>query len=176
MKKTFIIALCCMALSFAACKPDNPTPAGPDDSVDHTEKYVGSYIGSYVFNITSMNHQPGTASLEVDDIGMDITQGDADNTVVATVSIDNQTQHATGTTTNDKVTFSPLHFVVNEMHQSQSPYICNVEELLLEGSKADADTLNITGTFAGNGSYTISGTTFDVEEISGYVTGKLVKQ
>lgn len=175
MKKSLL--LFCLAIALASCTPEpTPTPVDPDDTTDYAEKYVGNYVGSYVFNITSMNHQPGTASLEVDDIGMDITQGNADNTVVATVSIDNQTQHATGTTTNDKVTFSPLHFVVNEMHQSQSPYICNVEELLLEGSKADADTLNITGTFAGNGSYTISGTTFDVEEISGYVTGKLVKQ
>ena len=176
MKKSLLL-LFCLTMALVSCTPEpTPTPVDPDDTTDYAEKYVGNYIGSYVFNITSMNHQSGLASLEVDDIGMDITLGDADNTVVATVSIDNQTQHATGTTTNDKVTFSSLHFVVNEMHQSQSPYMCNVEELLLEGSKVDADTLNITGTFAGNGEYTFNGTTFNVEEISGYVTGKLVKQ
>lgn len=173
MKK--FLLLFCLAIALVACKPE-PTPEPTPDTTDYAEKYVGNYIGSYVFNITSMNHQSGSAALEVDNIGMDITQGDADNTVVATVSIDNQTQHATGTTTNDKVTFSSLRFVVNEMHQSQSPYICYVDELLLEGSKVDTDTLNITGTFAGSGEYTFNGSTFTVEEISGYVTGKLVKQ
>ena len=47
MKKTFIIALCCMALSFAACKPE-PTP----ENVDYTEKYVGHYIGDFDLTIS----------------------------------------------------------------------------------------------------------------------------
>ena len=173
MKKPLLL-LFCLAMAFVACKPD-PTPE-PVDTTNYAEKYVGNYIGTYVFNITSMNHQSGLATFEVENIGMDINAGDADNTVVATVSIDNQTQHATGTTTKEKVTFSRLQFVVNEMHQSQSPYMCNVEELLLEGSKVDSDTLDITGTFAGNGTYTFTGTPIIVDEISGYVTGKLVKQ
>ena len=50
MKKTLIIALCSLAVMFAACKkPVEPT-------VDYTSNYVGNYIGQFTLSITSMNH------------------------------------------------------------------------------------------------------------------------
>ena len=173
MKKTFIIALCCMALSFAACKPDNPTPANPDDSVDHTEKYVGSYIGSFDFTILTMNNEPATNMVfPMDNIGMVITKGEGDNAITATVTVDNESHQTSGTATADKADFGTVHLVIDKPDQH---YSFNLD-LKMEGSKAASDTLNIVGSFTGKGSAEIMGQEQIFDEVSGTLNGKLLKQ
>ena len=53
MKKTLIIALCCIAVAFASCKkkPVDPTPVDPTPSedVNYAPNYVGNYNGSYSY-------------------------------------------------------------------------------------------------------------------------------
>ena len=87
MKKTLLIALCSIAVAFAACKkPVEPTP----DPVDYTPTYVGNYLGQFDFNITSVNHQAQTLAFTIDNIGMDIAKGTAFNAITATVTVDNE--------------------------------------------------------------------------------------
>ncbi len=173
MKKTFIIALCCMALSFAACKPDNPTPANPDDSVDHTEKYVGSYIGSFDFTILTMNNEPATNMVfPMDSISMVITKGETHNAVTATVTVDNETRQTQGTASADKAVFESVSIVVDKPDQG---YYFDLG-LKMEGKKVDSDTLNVTGVFGGSGRFTFLGQETILNEVSGNMTGKLVKQ
>ena len=48
---------------------------------------------------------------------------------------------------------------------------------MMEGKKAESDTLNIIGTFSGNGNFTMpTGELILLSEVSGDVNGKLVKQ
>lgn len=104
MKKTFIIALCCMALSFAACKPE-PTP----ENVDYTEKYVGHYIGDFDLTIATINNEAITPmTFPVPGISMILTKGDIDNTITATVTVDNETRQTTGKTSADKIDFDAV--------------------------------------------------------------------
>lgn len=173
MKKTFIIALCCMALSFAACKPDNPTPANPDDSVDYTEKYVGSYVGSFDFTILTMNNEPATNMVfPMDNISIVITKGETHNAVTATVTVDNETRQTQGTASADKAVFESVSIVVDKPDQG---YYFDLG-LKMEGKKADSDTLNVTGVFGGSGRFTFLGQETILNKVSGNMTGKLVKQ
>ena len=172
MKKSLLIALCCIALSFAACKPDNPTPVDPVDNVDYSENYVGDYIGSYTFNITSMNNQPQALGFPIDNIGMSITKGEGDNAIIATVTVDNETRQTRGTSKADKVDFESVNLAIDKPDQLYSFSL----DLKMEGKKADTDTLNITGTFSGNGKFTFAGQENILDEVSGNMTGKLVKQ
>ena len=173
MKKTFIIALCCMALSFAACKPDNPTPANPDDSVDHTEKYVGSYVGSFDFTILTMNNEPATNMVfPMDSISMVITKGETHNAVTATVTVDNETRQTHGTATAEKADFESVSLSIDKPDQG---YMFNLN-LKMEGKKVDSDTLNVTGDFSGNGKFIFMGQENILEEVSGRMVGTLVKQ
>ena len=176
MKKTLIIALCCMALSFTAChKPD--TPDTPDDPtpevVDYTPNYIGNYIGSYNFVITSMNNQPqNTLSFPMDNIGMDITKGSGDNAIKATVTVDNETRQTTGTAMEDKIDFDFVHLTIDKPDQGYNFAL----DLKMEGTKI-SDTLNIIGTFSGNGNFTMpTGDVMLLDEVSGDVIGKIVKQ
>lgn len=170
MKKTLIITLYCMALSFMACnKPVEPTP----DSVDYTANYVGSYIGSYTFVITSMNNQPQTnMSFPMDNIVMDITKGTEDNTIKATVTVDTETRQTTGTATEEKIDFDFVHLTIDKPDQGYQFAL----DLKMEGTKADSDTLNIVGSFTGNGSFVFMGQEHILDEVSGTLTGTLVQQ
>lgn len=170
MKKTFFLALCCMALAFTACKPDNP-----EDTTDYTDNYVGNYLGSYNFVITSMNSQPSTLPFQIENISMDIAKGTDFNAITATVTVDNKTHQTTGKATKDKAEFDNVHLVIDEMHQMSNPYLFNLD-LLMEGTKADSDTLKVTGTFSGNGKFTFNGTETILNEVSGTLSGDLVKQ
>ena len=174
MKKTLIIALCSLAVMFAACKkPVEPTP---EPVVDYTTQYVGDYLGQFTLTITSMNNQQQTGmSFPIDGIGMVITKGEGDNALVASMTVDDETHQAMGTATNEKATFAPLHLVIDETHQISNPYLFNLD-LQLEGTKAESDTLSITGSFTGNGSASIMGQEQTFEEVSGTVNGKLVRQ
>ena len=174
MKKTLIIALCSLAVMFAACKkPVEPTP---EPVVDYTTQYVGDYLGQFTLTITSMNNQSQTGlSFPIDGIGMVITKGSEDNALVASMTVDDETHQAMGTATSEKATFDPLHLVIDETHQISNPYLFNLD-LQLEGTKAESDTLSITGSFTGNGSASIMGQEQVFEEVSGTVNGKLVRQ
>jgi len=172
MKKAFIIALCCMAMSFVACKPE-PSPNDPVDNVDYTEKYVGNYLGAYDFTITSMNNEAVTnMSFPIESIGMNITKGDADNAIIATVTVDNESHQTTGTATADKADFGTVHLVIDKPDQH---YSFNLD-LKMEGSKAASDTLNIVGSFTGKGAAEIMGQEQIFDEVSGTLNGKLLKQ
>lgn len=171
MKKTLLIALCSLAVLFAACKPE-PDP----EPVDYAPNYVGDYLGQYTLTITSMNNQTQTGmSFPLEGIGMTITKGEEINAITASVTVGNETHYTNGTATAEKATFETVHLVIDETHQISNPYIFNLD-LLMEGTKAVSDTLNITGSFSGNGSATIMGQEQVFEEVSGTLTGKLVKQ
>ena len=173
MKKTFIIALCCMALSFAACKPDNPTPSDPVDDVDYTEKYVGNYNGTYEFTILTMNNEPVTNMVfPMDNIGMVITKGEGDNAITATVTVDNETRQTQGRATAEKADFESVSLSIDKPDQG---YMFNLN-LKMEGKKVDSDTLNVTGNFSGNGKFIFMGQENILDEVSGRMVGTLVKQ
>jgi hypothetical protein len=171
MKKTLIIALCCMALSFVACKkPVEPTPDGPIDPVDYTENYIGSYVGSYGFNISSINGQPQTFSFEMDSIRMDIAKGTDDNVVTATVTIDDVTRQTTGIAKEDKASFDFVHLGVVK------PEFAIELEFEMEATKGASDILNITGTFTNGTGWVLFGQILDITDAEGTLTGELVKQ
>ena len=172
MKKGIIIALCSLAILFAACKkPVEPTP----EPIDYTPNYVGNYLGQFTLTITSMNNQPTGMGFPIDGIGMDITKGEEDNAITAMVTVGNESHYTNGTATAEKANFEAVHLVIDETHQISNPYIFNLD-LLMEGTKTVSDTLNITGSFSGNGSATIMGQEQVFNEISGTLSGKLVKQ
>ena len=108
-------------------------------------------------------------------IGMVIAKGTENNALIASMTVDDETHQALGNAANDKATFEPLHLVIDETHQISNPYLFNLD-LQLEGTKAEGDTLNITGSFTGNGSATFMGQEQIFEEVSGTLSGKLVKQ
>lgn len=172
MKKTLIIALCCMAMAFVSCHKPDPTP-NPEDSIDYTPNYVGNYIGSYTFLITSMNNQPqSNMSFPMDNIVMDITKGSENNAINATVTVDNETRQTTGTAMEGKVDFDFVHLTIDKPDQGYRFAL----DLKMEGTKDDNNNLNITGSFSGNGSFIFLGTENILDEVSGTLTGTLVQQ
>ena len=173
MKKTFIIALSCLVVLFAACKkPVEPTPT----PVDYAPNYVGNYIGQFTLTITSMNNQPQTGlGFPIEGIGMDITKGEETNAITAMVTVGNESHYTNGTTTADKAEFEAVHLVIDETHQIMNPYLFNLD-LLMEGTKTANDTLLVTGSFTGDGTFTFNGVENILNEVSGNLTGKLVKQ
>ena len=127
MKKSLIIAMCCITVLFAACKKEKPY-----------EKFLGNYNGSALVNGT-VTIGSGSTTLNKDieqtfPMTISLSAGEADNKLVLTYIPDEQqeTFTATGTITNDKVVFDPIQ--VNQV---------------IEGSAIDI-TLNLNGTLTGN--------------------------
>lgn len=176
MKKTLIIALCCIAVAFASCKktPADPTPIDPTPSedVNYAPSFVGDYIGSYNFAITSMNNQPQTLSFLMDNIIMKITEGSEDNTITATVTVDNETRQTTGKTAKERIDFDFVHLTIDKPDQGYKFAL----DLKMEGVKADNGILKVTGTFTGTGEFFFNGVTNVLDEVSGTLEGDLVKQ
>ena len=168
MKKGIIIVLCCMALSFVACKkPVEPTP----EPVDYTTNYVGNYLGQFTLTITSMNNQAQSGlSFPIDSIRMDIAKMDEVNAISATVTIENEPYQAVGTATEEKANFEPVHLILDRPDFS---IICDI---ILEGQPVVGNTLSLTGSFSGSGKAFIGGAEQQFDEISGTVTGQLNKQ
>ena len=169
MKKEIVITLCCLVVLFAACKkPVEPTPT----PVDYASNYVGNYIGEFTLTINSMNNQAvSNMAFPIDGIGMDITKGQDINAITATVTVDNESHQTTGTATADKADFGTVHLIIDKPDQN---YYFNLD-LVMEGTKADSDTLLIVGTFSGDGSATIMGQEQVFNEVSGTINGKLAK-
>lgn len=170
MKKGIIIALCSLVVAFVACKkPVEPTP----EPVDYTSDYVGDYIGQFKLTITSMNNSPmSNLAFPIDGIGMNITKGTDINTIIASVTVDNETRQTTGTTTAEKVDFGTFPIVIDKPDQNYSFTL----DLKMEGNKAASDTLNIIGSFSGSGQASIMGQDQIFDEVSGTLSGKLVRQ
>lgn len=172
MKKTLIIALCSLAVMFAACKkPVEPTP------VDYTANYVGNYMGQFTLTITSMNNTPQSSlSFPIDSIRMNIAKGTETNAITATVTVDTETHQTSGIATAEKADFEALHFVIDKPDQQ---YVFHLD-LVLEGTKPTADSLNIIGSFSGNGRAVVptpQGMQEVVcDEVSGTIGGRLLKQ
>ena len=172
MKKGIIIALCSLAVLFVACKkPVEPTP----EPVDYTPNYVGNYLGQFTLNIDSINYLPQPLSLPIDGIGMEIAKTEEFNAITATVTVDNEAYQTSGTATDEKADFETVHLVIDETHQLSNPYLFNLD-LQMEAIKTQSDTLNIVGTFTGNGHATILGQEQVFDKVSGTINGKLVKQ
>ena len=91
------------------------------------------------------------------------------------MTVGNETHYTNGTATAEKAAFEAVHLVIDETHQISNPYIFNLD-LFMEGTKAVSDTLNITGSFSGNGSFFFAGNETILDEVSGTLSGKLVKQ
>ena len=173
MKKTLIIALCCLVAVMAACKkkPVDPTP--DPEPANYAEQYVGSYLGSFDFTIVTMNNEAVTnMTFPIDAITMNIAEGEEENAITATVTVDNETRHTTGTAMKDKADFELLHLIIDKPDQG---YRFDLD-LKMEGNKITTDTLGIAGTFSGNGTFVFMGETNILDEVSGNVNGILGKQ
>jgi len=167
MKKTLIIALCCIVAMMTACKKE------PEKPTNYAEQYVGSYLGSFAFTILTMNNEAvNNMTFPIDNIGMDITQGEEINTIIATVNVDNETRQTTGTTSMEKAEFNSVGLVIDKPDQH---YRFNLD-LKLDATKPSADSLNIIGTYTGNGTFEFMGETQVLDEISGTLTGKLASK
>ena len=118
--------------------------------VDYTENYVGNYI---------------------ENIGMEIAKTEQFNEITVTVTVDNETRQTLGTATKEKADFETVHLVIDKPDQL---YKFNLD-LKMEGTK-ESDTLNITGTFSGDGTFTFNGVENFLNEVSGNLSGNLVKQ
>ena len=167
MKKTLIIALCCIIAMMTACKKE------PEKPTNYAEQYAGSYLGSFAFTILTMNNEAVTnMTFPIDNIGMDITKGEEINAITATVTVDNETRQTTGTASLEKAEFNSVGVVIDKPDQ----HYCFNLDLKLEGTKPSADSLNIIGTFTGNGTFEFMGETQVLDEISGTLSGKLAAQ
>lgn len=175
MKKTLIIALCCLVAALAACKkkPIEPTPEPEPEPIDYAVNYVGSYLGQFTLTILTMNNEEVTnMSFPIDSIQMDIAKGEAFNAVTATVTVDNESHQTTGTATEAKADFETVHLLIDKPDQGYQFDL----DLQMEGSKAESDTLNITGSFTGSGYFIFMGEMQSLDEVSGNLSGKLVPQ
>ena len=173
MKKMLIIALCCILAVMAACKkkPVDPTPE--PEPVNYAEQYVGNYLGSFAFTILTMNNEAVTnMTFPIDNITMNIAEGEGENAITATVTVDNETRQTTGTATIDKADFELLHLIIDKPDQG---YRFDLD-LKMEGNKIASDSLNIAGTFTGNGTFVFMGETNILDEVSGNMNGQLRKQ
>ena len=175
MKKTLIIAMCCIVALMTACKkkPVEPTPEPDPEPIDYVEQYVGSYLGGFLLTVSSMNNEAVTNMIfPIDNIGMVVTKGEATDAVTATVTVENESHHTNGIVTKEKADFEAVHLIIDKPDQF---YMFELD-LKMEGTKAVSDTLNITGTFAGNGVFTYNGIENVLDEVSGTLRGMLVSQ
>ncbi len=159
MKRTLIIALCCLTALLTACNKEKPY-----------EKFVGDYEGSGLINGTMTVL---TFNQEFNDVAIpmkiNLAPGDADNKVVLTYINDEleETYTATGTITNNDVDFDPV--TVNTTVEN---YI--VSATLDMTGTLEGTVLTLDGAVTGGGTYTDGGLTLPYT-IEGTVVGTLNK-
>lgn len=164
MKKSLIIAMCCITVLFAACKKEKPY-----------EKFLGNYNGSALVNGT-VTIGSGSTTLNKDieqtfPMTISLSAGEADNKLVLTYIPDEQqeTFTATGTITNDKVVFDPIQ--VNQVIEGSAIDIT----LNLEGTLT-GNIFAMNGTFNGDGNVSIAGQLIPIPfTTTGTVTANLNK-
>lgn len=159
MKKTLIIALCCLTALLAACNKEKPN-----------ERFIGDYEGSGLVNGTMyvLTYNQEFTDVELP-MKFNIAPGDADDKVILTYINDEleETYTATGTVTNNDVVFDPV--TVNTVVTS---YV--VEATLNMTGVLSGTTLTIDGTVTGGGTYSEGG--FQIPyTIEGTVTGTVEK-
>ena len=103
---------------------------------------------------------------------MSIAKGNEANAITATVTVDNESHQTTGIASADKVDFQPVLLNIDKPDQHYAFHL----DLELEGIKPTADSLNIIGSFSGNGSASIMGQERVYDEVSGTISGRLLKQ
>lgn len=156
MKRTLIIALCCLSVLFAACNKEKPY-----------EKFIGDYEGSGTINGTmSLTIFGQTSSQEIKDMAVamnvNLAPGDADDKVILTYTNDDiqETYTTTGLITDKAVDFEPV--TVNITMEGYSAEVT----LDLAGNLVET-ILSLNGTITGDGTvdyngypvpYTIDGT------------------
>lgn len=164
MKKSLIIAMCCITVLFAACKKEKPY-----------EKFIGNYNGSALVKGTLSIGSGGTSLTQ--DIEqtfpmlISLSAGDADNKLVLTYAPEGQeeTFTATGTITDDKVVFDPIH-IIYEIEGSPVDLTINMNGALA-GSIFAMD-----GTFNGSGNLNIAGQPIPIPfTVTGTVNANLNK-
>lgn len=138
MKKTLIVALCCITVLMAACKKEKPY-----------EKFVGSYKGEAIADVT-ISLAGGMFEQNIDNLAipMDIylSKGQADNQVILTYTNDqiNESYTTIGTIEENFVDFEPITTTVSVEGNS-------VEVTLdMEGNLVET-ILSLTGTMKGSG-------------------------
>lgn len=172
MKKTFIIAMCCIVALMSACKKKPVEPTPDPEPVNYAEQYVGDYLGNFAFTILTLNNEAVTnMTFPIENIGMNISKGETLNAITATVTVDDETRQTTGTATEEKAGFETVHLFIDKPDQFYRFEL----DLTMEGIKA-GDTLNITGSFTGNGQASIMGIEQVFDEVSGTLIGSLVAQ
>ena len=159
MKKTIIIAMCCLTVLFAGCKKEKPY-----------ERFIGEYEGSGIINgtmsVLTFNQNFNDVAIP---IKISLSAGDADNQVVMTYINEelSETYTATGTITNNDVDFDPVE--VNTMIEN---YVVNAS-LDMSGSLTGT-SLTLNGAVTGGGTYTDGGLQLPYT-IQGTMTGTVNK-
>lgn len=142
MKKTLIIALCCLSVLFTACNKEKPY-----------EKFVGDWYGNGIVNGTMTMTLPGGTTMDqnFDNItipmAIKLSAGEAKNEVILTYANEelNETYTAKGIINDNTVAFSPVNI-----------------NMSVEATTINA-TLDLTGTLNERD---------DILAISGALTGK----
>lgn len=165
MKKSFVIALCCITVLFAACKKEKPY-----------EKFIGDYKGSCLVDPTVTMENPlipgQTVTQELDDVTIplevSISAGDADDQILMTYKPEDQDRIYTFTGTidkNDVVTFGVVNLI-----ETYEGYTVNAT-IDMTGTLVEK-IFSLTGTFNGTATTPI----FDVPvNITGNMAGTLNK-
>ena len=156
MKKTLIIAMCCITVLFAACKKDNPVePEKPN------EKFIGNYAGACLINGTASLINPLSPntpiSQAIDSLSLPmsliIAAGEADDKVIMTAKPENQEETYTvnGTVSDNNVEFEAFTM---ESDFSEGQVFGTVSATLVMSGTLTGNTLNVSGTITGNGTAT----------------------
>lgn len=159
MKRTIIIAMCCLAVLFAGCKKEKPY-----------DQFIGEYAGSGIINgtmsVLTFNQEFSDVAIP---IKISLSAGDADNKIVLTYINEelSETYTATGTITNNDVDFDPVE--VNTMIDN---YAVNAS-LDMSGSLT-GKILTLNGAVTGGGTFTDGGLQLPYT-IQGTMTGTVTK-
>ena len=165
MKKTLIIALCCITVLFAACKKEKPY-----------EKFVGEYLGQVLITGT-MNVPLFNYNQELTDqpfnLNFTLTQGTTDDQVILSYQPEGQNEiyTTTGIITNNFVDFEPINI---ETDVDQSHVKATFD---FEGNLVDNSQLALSGTITGDGTIQTQDIPIPTPfTVNGTAKGTLIKQ